>query len=350
MTGQTDTPPVCEWRVLFVSNDRGNSLSRFHACQSLCAEARLLSIPRIPGFAGRVFRALEYRTSTLPLSWDLNRRMLAEARKFQPDLVWIEYAHEVFPSTLRAMKRETGATLVSAFSDDVFSKTYPTQRYTGHFRRALPLYDIAFTPRQVSREEFKAHGARQTEILWKGYNEESIQKQTVEPVCDTVFVSVLDESPRYEYMCALGEAGLKVHVHGGPRWQRRTWPASMGEVYQGHPAYGSEYAAALASGKVAINILSRIARDTQDSRAFEIPATGTMMLTERSQHLEACFREGVEADFFSSKEELVEKALHYVQNDDHRQAVARAGYERAAPAYGNYCRFRDMLSIVQRAR
>ena len=103
---------------------------------------------------------------------------------------------------------------------------------------------------------------------------------------------------------------------------------------------------AVASGRVAINFLSHVARDSQNSRAFEIPATGTMMLTERSGDLEGSFREGVEADFFTSKDELVEKALHYVHDDAHRRAVAQAGYERAVPAYGNSFRVRDMLRIV----
>ncbi len=52
------------------------------------------------------------------------------------------------------------------------------------------------------------------------------------------------------------------------------------------------------------------------------------MLAERTDRHLDFFREGVEAEFFATDEELVDKVRFYLANDEKRMEIARRGHER----------------------
>jgi spore maturation protein CgeB len=67
----------------------------------------------------------------------------------------------------------------------------------------------------------------------------------------------------------------------------------------------------------------------------------TFMLSQYTDDLASLFREGDEAEFFRSKEELLDKIKYYLKHDHIRRAVADAGYRRL---------LRDGHDVVSRAR
>jgi spore maturation protein CgeB len=81
----------------------------------------------------------------------------------------------------------------------------------------------------------------------------------------------------------------------------------------------------LCGARIALCFLSKLNRDTYTRRCFEIPASGTLLLSEYSDDLAGMFREGVEADYFRSPEEMIEKIRCYLDDDALRRRVAAAG-------------------------
>ena len=71
------------------------------------------------------------------------------------------------------------------------------------------------------------------------------------------------------------------------------------------------------------------------------------MLAERTdEHLEL-FEEGKEAEFFTSREEMLEKARYYLAHSQERQRIAAAGRERCLRSgYSYHDRLRKILTQI----
>jgi spore maturation protein CgeB len=56
------------------------------------------------------------------------------------------------------------------------------------------------------------------------------------------------------------------------------------------------------------------------------------LLSEYSDDLAALYQQGTEADFFKSRDEMMEKIKLYVENEFSRQRVAKGGYDKVLSA------------------
>ena len=142
-------------------------------------------------------------------------------------------------------------------------------------------------------------------------------------------------------MLWLTEQGVSMKIWGGG-WQRAR--------HHDHPLfknaphlYGDDYAKAIQGAKIQLCLVSAWFHDRTTCRSIEIPACGTFMIAERTAEHQALFKEGVEAEFYSSRDELLEKIRYYLTHDAERQRIAQAGLERCRAGYSNENRLRELL-------
>jgi hypothetical protein len=153
------------------------------------------------------------------------------------------------------------------------------------------------------------------------------------------------EAERARTVEALADAQLPVTVlSSSVRWQRSAEGRASLE-WRRWEVYGRAYSVALGSAAIALGVLRKAAGDLHTQRTFEIPACGVAMLAERTDEHLALFREGTEAEFFSSDAECVVKARRLLDDVTTRTAVAEAGRRRCLESGYSWA---DRLSKILR--
>ena len=81
-------------------------------------------------------------------------------------------------------------------------------------------------------------------------------------------------------------------------------------------------------------------------RTFEVPGCGGFLLTEAVPHLERYFRPGEEVAVFRNADELVAQARYWLDHEDERREVARAGHTRVLAEHTYDHRFNAIFTSM----
>ena len=127
------------------------------------------------------------------------------------------------------------------------------------------------------------------------------------------------------------KAGYWLRIFGPPyEWNKLLLQSeTLKSLSPVHLVWNADYSKAICGAKVALCFFSKLNRDTYTRRCFEIPATGTMLLSEYSDDIASLYAAGKEADFFKSKQEMINKLRLYLEDGNLRRQVAEGGHQRA---------------------
>jgi spore maturation protein CgeB len=261
----------------------------------------------------------------------LNRAVLNKVRDIKPDLLWVDNKPYLKSATLKTIRKENPEMkLANIVTDDPFGSysycwkiIYKTFKY----------YDIHFVQRSINIAEFKSKGANRVELCYRSFDPEfhrpipEIQslRNNVKPVIG--FIGSYEEE-REDYIAHLIKNGIDVEVYGNDWPSGKYWDV-IKPHYKGASVFGNGYVEVINRMDIALHFLRKINRDQQDSRTFEIPACNVFMLSERSYLHRELFSEGQETDYFTSKEELVQKVKYYISHPELRIKMANAAYQRS---------------------
>jgi spore maturation protein CgeB len=291
------------------------------------------------------YRMLLRRPLTL---WSLNRALLAEARRFRPDLMVVVKGAYIMPTTLRRIKEDTGAVLVNYATDDPFNRAVATP----DLRRAIPVYDIYACTKRRIMDDVRRAGCGTVVHTMFGYQPSLHFPEAPATIdearrfqSDVVFVGTADRDRVRDLKPMLAAHDVSFAFYGG-YWSRD----DDFRPYARGLAVGRDYRLALGGAKIALCLLRRSNRDTHSLRSFEIPACGAFMLAERTEDHLSLLREGAEAVFFSSPEEMLDKIRYYLAHDAERERIARAGHARiTAGGHTYHDRLRELIRAARGA-
>ncbi|WP_442507024.1 CgeB family protein [Novipirellula sp. SH528] len=303
-----------------------------------------------PFFRGILGKAEWKYSISGPCTFLANAELKSAVVTSMPEIVLVWRGTTILPSTYRFIREKCQTTIVSYNNDDPFNNSNAMWHHRMLWRRyikSLPLVDLALFYRKINIAEGLSLGAKRADVMLpyfipeKDHPIQLSEEDRLNFECDVVFTGHYEPDGREDYLKALVRAGLKVRLFGGKKWS----PSVLGDYADYfspvRQANGEEYIKSLCGAQMCLCFLSRLNRDTYTRRCFEIPACGSLLLSERTADLQELFREDEEAVFFSSVEELVEKALWLKANPQTVDRIAEAGHRRVH-AGGH--------SVVDRAR
>lgn len=255
-----------------------------------------------------------------------DRALLEIAFRNDPDLLFfVPFKEEVKPETLGRVRDELGVPTVAWFSDDHW-------RFDTYTARFLPFLSVAVTTAVAAVEKYRGHGFdRVIKSQWAA-NHRIFRPLGLSLKHDLSFIGQ-PHSNRRELVDRLRTAGLSVVTRGFG------WPEGRASL--------REMVVISNQSRVCLNFSNAsIGRENQvKGRDFEIPAMGRPMLTAASAELTEYYSDG-EIAVYRDADELVDTARTLVADDEHREALARAGHARFCADHTAERRLGDLLRQV----
>jgi len=278
----------------------------------------------------------------------INKNLLEQVDRFQPDIVWIFKGMETFPSTLEKIKKK-GIKLVNYNPDHPFDYISKSSG-NNNVLRSISLFDLHICySKKIAKDLEQKFPGTQTAYLPFGYAfSDEVYESIIEirEVRKTCFVGYGDKE-RADFVRYLIKNDVEVDVYG-QKWNT-FFPTPVKGLKVFPAVYGTDYYSMLRKYRVQLNIMRSHNKDSHNMRSFELPAVGGIMLVEDTSEHRDFFEPNQEIFLFSSKEDAIKK-INSILNLSEEEANRIRLNARQRSVKSNYSyegRTNEFLNIIQ---
>jgi spore maturation protein CgeB len=278
----------------------------------------------------------------------INKKLMKDFQDINPDLIIVFKGYYLWPSTIKKISAAKKSLTFCFNGDDPFNLA-SSGASNNNILNTIPYYDCYLIWTRSLIEPLLKAGAKRAEYLPFGFDPllysplelSSQEKQKYNS--DIVFIGNWDDE-RERWLKGLKDFDLAIWGEG--YWGKRCQDKELRLKWQRRAMYEQDMLRVLAGAKISLNILRKQNKGNYNMRTFEAPACGAFVLAERSHEAVEFFADNKEAAYFSTPEELKEKARYYLNHEDERLWIAKAGYERCiCSGYSYFERAKKILSI-----
>ena len=147
-----------------------------------------------------------------------------------------------------------------------------------------------------------------------------------------------------EYLCE--RLPIQVWVHGIDNLSKESPIRARSKERQ---AWGLEMFRVFNKSKITLNHHIEIAGSyANNQRLYEATGVGTLLITDWKKNLHEIFKPDKEVVAYRSPEECADLIKYYLEHEEEREAIARAGQERTLREHTFYYRMQELVDIVKR--
>lgn len=278
-----------------------------------------------------------------------NDAILTEAKRLRPDVMFAVKGTYIAKSTVMTL-REWGIPTVIFYPD--YRLEYP-----GLDEDMLDACDLIITSKSFQVPYFAERmGESRVAFVHHGYVPALHRRRTPEGAMpdylwDVSYVGNASPSKLEWLVDVARHIGDRRFIVIGHRWKEAARGTPLEPFILGHALVGDYFARAVEHSR--INIAFHMGKggsqgweDLVSTRTFEIPASGGFMLHVDNAEVRALYEPDREVALFSSKAELIDKIGYYLEREDERLAITRAGHERCVPAYSLATRAGEIADLL----
>ena len=273
-----------------------------------------------------------------------NKELLDTVRREKPDLFWaFMYTDELEYDTLDEIKKLT--TSVAWFSDDHWRLENYSRFYAPHFTKVITTWSKA-------KEQYAKYGITNVIRSQWGFNS-GVYRSVVVPGQDINVSFVGMRTPHREKIINdLRNAGINVFVRGYKWDEGRASFDEMLEIFSRskvnlnlNPPMSALAIKPLAQiffrrrRNLIVPDFFHIPRNLRSffqkripqikARPFEITGSGGFCITGSADDMENYFVPGKEIVIYKDTKDLIDKVRYYLEHEDERKTIQKAGYDRA---------------------
>jgi spore maturation protein CgeB len=271
----------------------------------------------------------------------LNRWMELAAVRYGADLVVVNKGETILPGTIKRIKEKTGCTAVAWNPDEPFGTLDSFNRI-----KNIAEYDAYFTYDEQYVKPLKEINDK-TYHLPPGADPFHVHKEHVTlekrkfpyDLCmvGTAYKNRIDLLSKYK------EYSLRL---AGPKWT--TAPKEMASQAL-PPVNISTMVGLFNESKIVLNPYGVPKQFIcPNPRTFEIPASRSFELTDMPRETEKYFTPKREFVVYRNEKEFSELVDYYLENDEERNKIAQAGYNRVVKEHTMKHRIKSMLDTIKK--
>lgn len=282
-------------------------------------------------------------------SRELNATVQSAVVDAKYDVVWIDKGVFISAYTIKFIKKKLPDTVIIGYSPDNMAERHNQSQ---HFLESLPFYDFYVTTKSYILDDLRGMGAKNVIFVNNAFEPTFHHQYDISDAEKKRLGGIVGfigswEKERFESMKYLAEHGITVRIWGGGVWKKYI-DKIPNLIVEGRGLFSEDYNKALSAFDISLCFLRKLNFDQQTTRTMEIPACGSMLMAERTMEHEMLFKEGEEAAFFSSNDELLEKCRYYIEHIDECHSIGFAGRNRClSSGYSNDAMIRRVLEHVE---
>lgn len=266
-----------------------------------------------------------------------NKKLLHLVKSYRPHLIFGVKAENIYPSTITAIKKM--GVLTADFYIDLMDH-WPV------ISQIAPVYDYFFNQDRLVIERLRQElGLKNS--FYMAHSAEPLPDPITNRVnkYDVSFIGTHNNQTypnREKYLKEINDLGLNI-------WGTDGWETSpLAHCFRGR-SYGDQRFDIYGHSKIVIDInWDVLPAEGLSNRPFEVTGSGACFFVDLvREDIKRCYEEGKEFVSFSDEKDLREKIKYYLEHDEEREKIARAGYAKTWEKHTYIARVKQFLDTVE---
>ncbi|MDO8495007.1 MAG: glycosyltransferase [bacterium] len=266
-----------------------------------------------------------------------NKKLLHLVKSYQPHLIFGVKAENIYPQTITKI-RQMGAKTICFYID--LMDHWPV------ISQLAPAYDLFFNQDRLVVNRLRRELSL-TNSFYMAHSAEPLPDALTNRInkYDISFIGTHNNQTypnRERYLKEIGDLDLNI-------WGTDGWKTSpLAGCFRGR-SFGDQRFEIYGHSKIVIDInWDVMPAEGLSNRPFEVTGSGACFFVDLiREDIKRCYEEGKEFVSFSDEKDLREKVRYYLEHDEERERIARAGYQKTVERHTYVNRVRQLLDIME---
>jgi spore maturation protein CgeB len=279
----------------------------------------------------------------------MNQELIEVVDELKPDMTFIVKGTGITADTIVKMRQQHMHNIVGWIFDVTLGGTFVKD--VPEYTTMLAELDTFYTMDEDAVPELRKLGINAEWLPQACYPTmhgeqilNSIQKRKYG--ADIVFMgSVGSIHPNREALLSrLDEEGFDFKIYGEVLYPKDTEPDWVKDHHTGYGVKNQMHSTVCNSSKIVLGMDGWPHRSKSYSlRLYKVLCAGGFYLTTHTKNIEQAFKPGVHLDTYKNADDMIEKIIYYLNNDDERTKIAQQGQQEVLAKHQFKDRFEKIL-------